>query len=64
MNLEVEVALLKQEVAAQNSRLSKVEEGIDGIRTSINRGLAAVCVLLGGTLANLIVTLSHVGKVK
>lgn len=59
---EVELALLKQEVEAQSKRLSKVEEGIDGIRSSINRGLAAVCVLLGGTLANLIITISHVGK--
>lgn len=64
MNLEVEVALLKQEVTAQNGRLSKVEEGIEGIRSAINRGLAAVCVLLGGTLANLVVTISHIGRPK
>lgn len=61
-SIETRVALLNLALATQSDRLTKVETGIAGIQRSINRGLGAVCILLGGEVANLLITLSKAGK--
>lgn len=60
--LDTKVALLEFGLATNNDRLSKLETSVEGVRKSINRGLGALCILLGGTLANLLVSIHHLGK--
>lgn len=59
---EVRIALLEQALLTNTERLGKVEVAVDSVRKSINRGLGALCVLLGGTLANLLISVVHIGK--
>lgn len=61
-NIEVEVALLKQAQEIIATRLDKLEETVELVRRNINRGLGALAVLLGGTLANLMIAVAHLGK--
>lgn len=61
-SLDTKVALLEFGLATNNERLGKVEASVEGVRKSINRGLGALCILLGGTLANLLVSIHHLGK--
>lgn len=60
--VEERVARLEQARLYDAERLTKLEAGLDGIRVSINRGLGLVCLLLGGVVTNLILTIGHVGR--
>lgn len=61
-DINTRVALLELALSTNTDRLAKVEASVDGVRKSINRGLGALCILLGGTLANLLVSIHHLGK--
>lgn len=64
MTVEVEVALLKQANDVISTRLDKLEDAVEAVRRNINRGLGALAVVLGGTLANVFIAASHLGKGK